>query len=509
MSEGGRSRSSLSSIASDQNENWYDRSIHASLSSPGSASSHSTKSPFRATPTISDMSEIRCRHISRTEIDISRKREIINSFEETINDMHCDGLGNTEQCIQDMLKKRELEEELEQLEDNLLKMGNCSHIDCQKHHPALTNTIVAEKQVRSTPPKDNEFKIVPPRKVAKIKKPTAVPEITTANKFKDLMELDNESTISENEETKIQIPAINLKIDANYNLTLQEIIKLYPDTQNKLVKGFISIQATSNDRRNSIIDYLKNNNKEFFLSEAHADRPLKVVIKDLTANQNKEELKQILEDLNFKIIRINQLRNYRLKTYHPIFLIEVAKTKNHLNIYNLKTIKHLQIKVETYRKKNRATICFKCNGFFHSARNCQLKTRCLKCEENHETKNCTITTKIENPKCINCKEYGHLAFWQGCPMFPKIKNHKEKPTYAQKLKHNLNETRKNPPTINLNPPNNDNLKLDLMNAHELFNALKIIKETLNEFPNIIEISKKLLNCTDKQEKLKLLLNLFN
>ncbi|GBL61346.1 hypothetical protein AVEN_177557-1 [Araneus ventricosus] len=72
-------------------------------------------------------------------------------------------------------------------------------------------------------------------------------------------------------------------------------------------------------------------------------------------------------------------------------------------------------------------------------------------------------------------------------MFPKIKNLKEKPTYAQKLKHNLNETRKNPPTINQNLSNNDNLKLDLMNAHELFNALKIIKEALNEFPKIIEI----------------------
>ncbi|GBO23575.1 hypothetical protein AVEN_210875-1, partial [Araneus ventricosus] len=335
-----------------------------------------------------------CRHISRIERDISRKREIIKSYDETIDAMHYDGLGNTQQCIQDMLKKRELEDEVEKLEDNLIKMGICSRMDCQKRHTVLTNNFVADKQVRSTSPNNDEFKIVPPRKAAKIKKTTELQEISTSNKFKELMEIDNESNTPNNDETKIQIPAINLKIDANYNLTLQEINKLYPDTQNKLIKGFISIQATSIDRRNSIIEYLKNNNKEFFLSEAHTDRPLKVVIKDLPINQNKEELKQILEDLNFKIIRISQLRNYRMKTYHPIFLIEIAKTKNHLNIYNLKTIKHLQIKVETYRKKNRATICFKCNGFFHSARNCQLKTRCLKCEENHETKNCTITTKI-------------------------------------------------------------------------------------------------------------------
>ncbi|GBO39146.1 hypothetical protein AVEN_113218-1 [Araneus ventricosus] len=256
------------------------------------------------------MTEIKCRHISYIENESSRKREVIKNFDEIIEVMHCDGLRNTPQCIQEMINKRQLEEELEKLEDNLLTIGICSLMDCQKHHAALTHTIDTDKQVRSTSPTDDEFKIVPPRKAAKIRKSTELPEISTCNKFKELMEIDTESNISKTEETKIQIPAINLKIDANYNLTLQEINKLYPDTQNKLVKGFISIQETSNDRRNSIIEYLKNNNKEFFLSEAHADRSLKVVIKDLPIDQNKEELKQILEKLKFKIVRISQLRNY-------------------------------------------------------------------------------------------------------------------------------------------------------------------------------------------------------
>ncbi|GBO39147.1 hypothetical protein AVEN_113219-1 [Araneus ventricosus] len=78
-------------------------------------------------------------------------------------------------------------------------------------------------------------------------------------------------------------------------------------------------------------------------------------------------------------------------------------------------------------------------------------------------------------------------------MFPKIKNPKDKPSYAQKLKHNLNETHNNPPPFNQNLSPDDNLKLDLMNAHELFNALKIIKETLNEFPKIIEIKNQSVN----------------
>ncbi|GBO20205.1 hypothetical protein AVEN_174435-1 [Araneus ventricosus] len=273
-----------------------------------------------------------------------------------------------------------------------------------------------DEQVRSTSPTEKDFQIVSPRKAAKIRKTNEKSEISTDIKFKELMEIDNDK--DKTVETKIQIPAINLKMDADYNLTLQEINRMYPDTENKLVKGFINIQATSNENRNSIIEYLKKNDKEFILSEAYANRPLKVVIHGLLVDQNKDELKQILEKLNFKIVRINQLRNYQLKTYHPIFLIEVAKINNYQNIYNLQTIKLLQVKVATYRKKNLATIC---NRFHHSARNCQMKARCLKCEENHETRNCTITTKIDNPKCIDCKEFGHLASWQGCQGSQKLK----------------------------------------------------------------------------------------
>ncbi|GBN44653.1 hypothetical protein AVEN_211196-1 [Araneus ventricosus] len=354
------------STSAERNDNWYYRSDSISLSRPESASSHSSITPYEVKSPTNTATKIKCIEISRTEREISRKREVIQSFDE-IEVMHSDGLGNTPQCIQEMIKKRQLEEELETLEDRLLTIGICPLMDCQKLHTALINTMDTDKQVRSISPTDDDFKTVPARKAAKIMKSTELPEISISNKFKDLMEIDTDNNNSKTEETKIQMPAINLKIDANYNLTLQEINRLYPDTQNKLVKGFISIQATSNDHRNSIIEYLKNNNKEFVLSEAYADRPLKVVIKDLPVEQNKEELKQILEELNFKIVRISQLKNYRLKTYHPIFLIEVAKTNNHLNIYNLKTIKHLQVKVETYRKKNRAIICYKCNRFFHTA----------------------------------------------------------------------------------------------------------------------------------------------
>ncbi|GBO00034.1 Nucleic-acid-binding protein from transposon X-element [Araneus ventricosus] len=228
-----------------------------------------------------------------------------------------------------------------------------------------------------------------------------------------------------------------MKMDSSYNLMLQEINRLYPETENKLIKGFISIKTNTPENREGIIDLLKKNGKEFTLSESNEDRPLKIVIKYLPIDQDKDELKNVLEGKCFKILKISQLKNYRLKTPYPYFLVDVIKTQNHQNIYNIKTINHLKVKVETYRRRNHATICFKCSGFHHSAKNCECHPKCIKCAGRHETRECHIKTLIENPICINCNGEGHLASWRGCPKFPKLINSYFKSTCPQKLKTNL------------------------------------------------------------------------
>ncbi|GFX56305.1 probable RNA-directed DNA polymerase from transposon X-element [Trichonephila clavipes] len=91
-----------------------------------------------------------------------------------------------------------------------------------------------------------------------------------------------------------------------------------------------------------------------------------------------------------------------------------------LKIFDLKTLAHLNITVDGYNGKG-ITQCFSCNNFHHSAENCFLKPRCLKCGEEHLTKDCPIKQRLETKYCINCQVYGHMANWYGCPCFPKPK----------------------------------------------------------------------------------------
>ncbi|GBL59111.1 hypothetical protein AVEN_61862-1 [Araneus ventricosus] len=91
----------------------------------------------------------------------------------------------------------------------------------------------------------SDFKMVSPKKAAKIQIDVTKSPIKTSNKFNELSNLD---------ESKPQIPAINMKMDSNYNLMLQEINRLYPETENKLIKGFISIKTNTSENREGIID---------------------------------------------------------------------------------------------------------------------------------------------------------------------------------------------------------------------------------------------------------------
>ncbi|GBM77032.1 hypothetical protein AVEN_67136-1 [Araneus ventricosus] len=153
-------------------------------------------------------------------------------------------------------------------------------MSCSKHQEARKDDAM-DTETGQYIDKNSEFKVVSPRKAVKNMPVTTKSPIKMANKFQELSNLD---------ENKRQVPAINFKMDLSYNLTLQEINSMFPETENKLIKGFISIQANSPEIREKIIDLLKKNDKEFVLSEAREDRPLKIVIKWLPLDQDKEEL---------------------------------------------------------------------------------------------------------------------------------------------------------------------------------------------------------------------------
>lgn len=147
-------------------------------------------------------------------------------------------------------------------------------------------------------------------------------------------------------------------------------------------------------------------------------------------------------------------------------------------------LKELKIKVESYRNKTGPAQCHRCQGFFHSAIGCHIAPKCVKCGQNHLTKDCT-KSKEEPPKCGNCGQ-DHPANYKGCPKYPTPNNKKNQQqkrqnkifinrSYADALKSTENEKQQN----------------TLQEAKAVLSDLKGLVGILNTLPQLKEIVNKL------------------
>ncbi|GFX31880.1 uncharacterized protein TNCV_3668601 [Trichonephila clavipes] len=157
-----------------------------------------------------------------------------------------------------------------------------------------------------------------------------------------------------------------------------------------------------------------------------------------------------------------------------------------------------------------------------------MKPRCLKCGKEHTTKECDITSRLENPYCINCLQYGHSACYTKCPKFPKPRNgtpilnrNKQNTNFNNsKVVEGLsfanvlsgNTPPSNPPQTESNSQesqstsqshkNTENNVNETQNIMELF---KIIANIVKQFPKLIQILPALKATEDMKEQTFLIL----
>ncbi|GFX75396.1 uncharacterized protein TNCV_1724101 [Trichonephila clavipes] len=272
-------------------------------------------------------------------------------------------------------------------------------------------------------------KIVPVKELEQLKKTNAFAALNTAT-------VDAEDVSP----PKPKIKPIFMKIINSYNLILQELHRSYPTATNTHMRGYIKIETQSSDARardhRDITNYLKEKNLEHYVIDPSSTRPLKLVIKGLPDNIDPEEIKNDLISKGIKIFKIAQLKKFVTKTPLPIYMIEIERDENVNDIFQVRSCLYMQIKLDPFRKGNRITQCYNCNYFHRASQNYSMKTRCLKCGENHRTGACEIKEKIENPLCINCNTRGHMASSTTCPQFPKPKKGKAKSPF-ENLKRNI------------------------------------------------------------------------
>lgn len=122
----------------------------------------------------------------------------------------------------------------------------------------------------------------------------------------------------------------------------------------------------------------------------------------------------------------------------PLFMLTFDNRESIENIYKIKTILNIVLRIEPLRKNSTMIPrCKRCQGFNHTQGYCKRVPRCVKYVGKYLTINCTINENIL-PKCVNCNGQ-HPASYHGCEVakqLQKRRNEMIKPQQEQKNKVN-------------------------------------------------------------------------
>lgn len=221
----------------------------------------------------------------------------------------------------------------------------------------------------------------------------------------------------------------------NQNITdLIKIIKLKLKINNFTVKKITNnkhaIHTVHIHDYQTIKSLLLELNTPYFTYTPKQDKCQTFLLKGLTHDEEEDNIKQELqhhEGENLKIIKVkkfstkNSLKN---NINLPIFLVQINSDSQSAELVKIKYLNHQVIKWERIKKKV-ITQCFRCQRFGHTASNCCLSYRCVKCgNSNHEPGNCPINTESDKKMlyCVQCKSYGHPASYKGCPRHIELIN---------------------------------------------------------------------------------------
>ncbi|GFT32127.1 hypothetical protein NPIL_672171 [Nephila pilipes] len=122
------------------------------------------------------------------------------------------------------------------------------------------------------------------------KSPTKTSKQSRKEKFKIPISNQFEALTNETEDTPAPIPTKEkedkippvMMITQNYNLILQEINRIAPNTEAVLTRDFIKLLPNSSDTHRIITSYLKEEKTDFYITNPPSKKLLKLILISLT-----------------------------------------------------------------------------------------------------------------------------------------------------------------------------------------------------------------------------------
>ncbi|GFU83171.1 nucleic-acid-binding protein from transposon X-element [Trichonephila clavipes] len=407
----------------------------------------SNESTRPGTPT-----ETNCERLISIKNDIEKFSIVVENTKAGLKTLLFAGIPESDPTILDHNRRLEEYQRLRQLaEGEFTSQPYCNTPGCTIHHTPSCSPIKPSQSLNKTSAikrKDNEGGYTSPssRQIAKTRRTTSINDnnfkIDLRNKFNNLrieqvagtslsetantQEKDTPNTTSNTNtvtntkaNSKLLPPPVFLEITTEYRSQMKVLNAKYPKLRSKMTGEYLKLYTDTDDEYYEIQAFLESIKYKFFSITPKKDRPIKVVIKGLPRDTDTKDIHSDLIDAGFTVLKVTQLIGKITKEKIPVFLVSLPRNITNAKIFELKKLSYLSVNVEGY-ESNGVTQCYSCNKFNHTADNCRLTLRCLKCGENHQTRECQIQ-RTENAFCINCQKFGHMANYAKCPLYPKQK----------------------------------------------------------------------------------------
>lgn len=184
------------------------------------------------------------------------------------------------------------------------------------------------------------------------------------------------------------------------------------------------VLPTDAQTRQKVIEIAKAKKYEYNTYTPSEEKMINVLIKGLDHIEDPNVIGEALAAKGFVPNKIQKhitgyMRKNKMKS--NLWLIVLQPNTDTAELFKIKSIESAIIKFEFLRKP-KVIQCKRCQRFNHSASNCSLPYRCVKCTNTHEPGNCMsgVNGNKFKPKCVNCQGNHTANDAANCPEFKRV-----------------------------------------------------------------------------------------
>jgi hypothetical protein len=243
--------------------------------------------------------------------------------------------------------------------------------------------------------------------------------LTTTNRFSTLMEESSEETPAQNIEQKP--PPIFISRVVNIKPLIELLNVIAPDkyTVKTLSNEQVRVQPTEISIYTAIIKALIDKNTEFHTYKPRQDRSFRVVLRNLHPSTEVHGIKQAITEKGHEVTNVWNAKQRGTNRPLPVHFIDIKLQSNNKDVYHITTLLNTIVKVEAPHVKRAIPQCMRCQKYGHTRNYCRNTPKCVKCAEQHLTRECPRKTQDDAVKCANCGEQ-HPANYRGCTVHKQL-----------------------------------------------------------------------------------------